>query len=524
MTPEQREANEAKDRRLAERRERTQQREAERAAKAEARRKREEERKAEAEERRLAKEAKQRESDQTAEIRNQIADAVLAACTELRLKTPAFKKFVKEQGETLSVNEEGAATVLDARGQNPVSVADYVAQLDEDTVASMRKTETKRKTGWPQREKKERVKPEDHGVVDISRIEPGVEIDADKPWASFPLPTGVRANIHSAKMKPNMAGEGDNEYMAGLRLEIEGVDRGSVDKEAARELGRMIGFKIDFVEKIGSTDPQLAAQVVNHVIGQYRPQVMAFIVEGDRVRDICPGWRDAASHAEVCQAAYNALAAHVEGKEIQVDKCKIDGDGHLELLLTYDAGTGQVTPKEGDYLRAGVRVTHRFGSEVKCGLYTKRCICDNGMTVETTAYGWSSKGAGAVADQLVYVGTQVVAALNGFDALVANCRKMAETKIQADPQAALKERMRQMGVPMKYLPAVVEAFGNEPGDTEWDMLNAITRFATHAMGIGRNMRDALMEASGCWVRDFDVVKARMPRSIARRVGAEIIAE
>lgn len=469
--------------------------------------------------------AKQREEDQGVEKRNRVADALLTECKELNIKTPSFRKLVREQGESLDVDGEGKVVVLDARGQNPIAIGPYLKSLGEDVTNELRKSERKRKTGWPKRERKPKVKPEDHGVVKIGAKEPSLPIDKKKPWADFPVPQGVLMNIHDAVVTPNMVtvGEGDEtkQVMSGLRLTAKGEDLGVIDREAARELGRMVGFKVDFVDKLSSA-PELATQVVNHMIGEYRPQLMMFAGDAERVRDVCPGWRATTSHSEVCQKAWNVMDGSY--KDVEVRTCQVNRDGSMELILTTDVGKGQVTKAVGDYLKGGIRVTHRYGTDIKVGLFVERLSCLNGMTSCSTSYSWTTRGAGSIEAQLAYLEVQAFASMEKLDALVANAKKMAATKVSGDPEQAIKERMKQMGVPAKYLESVLDAFKQEPGDTEWHMLNSITRFATHSMGIGRGLREALMEGSGDWVRQFDVVKARMPRSIARRVGAEILAE
>jgi hypothetical protein len=474
--------------------------------------------------------AKAKEENRDADVarRNLIADTLLAECQELKIKSPSLRKLVKEQGESLDV-VDGKIVVLDARGANPVSISTYLEGLGEDVVADLRKSEKKRKTGWPKREPKPRIKPEEHGVVKLGAREPSIPIDESKPWAQFAKPQGVLMNIQDAVIAPNMTtvtkGEGENareeQIMAGLRLTAKGEDLGVIDREAVRELGRMIGFKVDFIDKL-SGNPALACQVVNHMIGEYRPQLMMFAGDGERVRDVCPGWRETASHAEVAQKAYDVMAAQYP--DVHIKTCSVGNDGHLELILTVDVGNGQITPQAGDYLKGGIRVTHRYGTEVKVGLFAERLICTNGLTACSTTYGWTARGAGSVTAQLAYLETQIIESMGRFQALVDNAKKMAETKVSGDPERAIKERMKQMGVPARHLDAILDAFRQEPGDTEWHMLNAITRFATHALGIGRNLREALMEGSGDWVQQFDVVKARIPRSIANRVGAEILQE
>lgn len=524
MTPEAKKKAEEKAAKDAEKKQRIQEREAAAAQKKAEREAKDKERAEKKAEREAAAKAKEDNKDADVAKRNLIADTLLKECQELKIKSPSLRKLVKEQGESLDVVDD-KIVVLDARGANPVSIETYLEGLGEDVVSDLKKSEKKRKTGWPKREPKPRIKPEEHGVVKLGAREPSIPIDESKPWAQFARPQGVLMNIQDAVVAPNMTTVGDGEeqkdIMTGLRLTAKGEDLGVIDREAVRELGRMIGFKVDFIDKLAA-NPSLACNVVNHMIGEYRPQLMMFAGDGERVRDVCPGWRETASHAEVAQKAYDVMVAQYP--DVQIKTCTVGNDGHLELILTVDMGNGQITPEAGDYLKGGIRVTHRYGTEVKVGLFVERLVCTNGLTACSTSYGWTARGAGSVTAQLAYLEAQTLESMGRFQALVENAKKMAETKVSGDPEQAIKERMKQMGVPARHLDAILDAFRQEPGDTEWHMLNAITRFATHALGIGRNLREALMEGSGDWVRQFDVVKARIPRSIATRVGAEILQE
>ena len=526
MTPAEKAKEKEKHEAAAEKKKRIQEREAAAATKkAEREQKAADKAAASAERARLAAE-KEQNKDKEVEVRNAIADGLLGECKDLSVNCPAFRKYVKDQGESFRLAEDGSVEVLDARGSNPLSVKAYFEQLDEDVKEAIKKIQKKRATGWKKREAKPRVKPEDHGVVKVGGREPILEIQANAPWSEFPKPEGVLMNIRDAVAVPNMidsptSDEPDRKIMSGLRLTAKDEDLGIFDKEALRELGRMVGFKVDFVDKL-SGDPFLASGIVNHMIGQYRPQLMMFAGDGERVRDVCPGWRETTSHAEVCQQVWNTMTSMNDTAVLKT--CRIASDGHLEMIVTVDLGNGQVTPKAGDYLKAGVRVTHRYGTEINVGLYVERLICENGLTSSTTNYSWTARGAGTSQSQLDHLVAQIGVCMGKFEALTENAKKMAEAKVAGDVEQILKERMRQMAIPARYYKEVLEMFQMEPGDTEWDMLNAITRFATHYGGLSRNLREALMEGSGLWVRDFDIVSARLPRSIASRVGAEILAD
>ena len=67
----------------------------------------------------------------------------------------------------------------------------------------------------------------------------------------------------------------------------------------------------------------------------------------------------------------------------------------------------------------------------------------------------------------------------------------------------------------------IDAFEAEPGDTHYSIQNAFTRLASHG-NLPERARYAVMESSGDWMANFQLVTATLPRPIAQLVGAQII--
>lgn len=80
-----------------------------------------------------------------------------------------------------------------------------------------------------------------------------------------------------------------------------------------------------------------------------------------------------------------------------------------------------------------------------------------------------------------------------------------------------------MRVPRRFDERLVTAFRQEPGRSEWHMLNAFTWLATHG-GLPEANSAAIQRAAGSWTEGFDVVTARLPRPMAMQVGAHILEE
>ncbi len=70
--------------------------------------------------------------------------------------------------------------------------------------------------------------------------------------------------------------------------------------------------------------------------------------------------------------------------------------------------------------------------------------------------------------------------------------------------------------------AIAAAYDEEPGNTEWHLVNALTRVATHSADVSPNRQRLLQNIAGEFTRDFSLVDARLPNSVALRVGARIL--
>ena len=97
---------------------------------------------------------------------------------------------------------------------------------------------------------------------------------------------------------------------------------------------------------------------------------------------------------------------------------------------------------------------------------------------------------------------------------------MAATQFEGDPSVVLRERASAMGLPKRYHPKLLDAFSQEDGNTEWSLLNAFTRLASH-YDLDKEVSRDLMLTAGEWVTGFDVINAKCPRPLATRLGLKI---
>ena len=330
------------------------------------------------------------------------------------------------------------------------------------------------------------------------------EIDPTMPWANWDNPTIYDAHIHEVEVRRT---NGDLSLMRGdERL-------GKVNTHCLRELSTRVGFPVDFVEKL---DLDLRELVINDRIQAARPQDFCFAVENDQVSNIMPGWRGINAHPTVAQLAYNVTQDLLGGVAIKTASV---GSGEMVLRFGTDFKR-PVTRRKGDVLSAGIEVRHSYGMDLGCSLFVERLVCTNGMTGFKNDFDWSRRTMGDAQSQLGFLTEGITRAAGQFEELVAKGQEMAEAKFSGDYATAIHERARLLHIPRRFWGDIVTAFNEEPGDTEWALLNAFTRFATHRADYALSRR--LQADAGNWLTGFDIVTARLPRLIATRIGGQIM--
>lgn len=347
---------------------------------------------------------------------------------------------------------------------------------------------------------------------------------ADVPWRDWQPPVVMRGILQSARVEaeanPNAVTTTETDTMSGparLVLKVDGQRIGTLDTWGSRALGLHVGFPTDFLSKL---DPDLQAQVINARIGSAdQREEFQFMAENDRLKTITPGWREFMAHSRVADTLYAAMREKYETVEVG----EYHLNGQMELLLKTPR-EDQITPAVGDVLRHGIRITHSYGMKLEVEHYSERLFCANGAFHQIVSASWSSKAMGPAETQVMAIRAGFLDLFNKFDDTVSHSRTMAETVIGGDPRQALNERAHAMRIPRRHWNDIWEAFQVEPGNTEWNMFNALTRFATHAESVDRKTRKQVQRAAGTWADNFDMVTARLPRPIAMRAGAEIIPE
>jgi hypothetical protein len=279
-------------------------------------------------------------------------------------------------------------------------------------------------------------------------------------------------------------------------------------------LGAAVDFPPGFVL---SLPPRLRADVINARIRAHADREVGIVSEDGSFITLIPGGREPLSSAETAQAAYDAVCRHVGRVTVE----RADRYQNRMALVMMTPVEKSVTPRVGDILKAGLRVIQEFGHRMSVDLLAERLVCLNGMTREWAPFRWRRGNESGREKQLCWLRQGIAEALGAFDDLVVRARRMATTVVDGEAEEALLHRAAALGFPRRHHDRLRTAFREEPGDTEWHLLNAVTRVATHAAlpnGLGRR----LQATAGEWVRSFDLVTARLPRPVAMQVGAHIL--
>jgi len=344
-----------------------------------------------------------------------------------------------------------------------------------------------------------------------------IDITEGKPWSSSLVPVSIACSTSDTRFAPSADGKN-------IVVDVPNTDKKPIlTEDAMKNLSNIIGVPNSVFGKISNG---LGSQVLNEISASINKEIQfTGRPETDdtppQIYGVSPGWRETCSHSEIAEIAWRQVS--------KLDKSTVV-DYYVEngSMMTMRLGTSiqqTVTDKVGDVLGFGINIEHVYGRHIDVSMFLKRLVCLNGMIREVSDYKWNNKGSGDVADQLDYVIASINDSFGLFEAVSRKAIEMAATNVNGEPREALIQRVRAMGIPNRYIPDIMNAFEAEPGNTEWHMLNAVTRFATHTLpDIDPHLQRKVWAASGSWTSQFDMVTARLPRPIAERIGAAMIEE
>ena len=335
----------------------------------------------------------------------------------------------------------------------------------------------------------------------------GVEIDPTKPWAEWSDPIATKVNLHSLSVEH----EGTE-----LFLKVGGDRAGRLTSKFMQLFGWSLKFPSEFIAKLS---PELRVAVINERILRNPDANFQIVSQEDQLQSFTSGWRNMASNRVIAQAAYNQVALRVEGDPL-IDVARSDNGGmNLRIMLGRQA---EITPKKDDVLDYGFEIQHVPGTMINGRLYAKRLICLNGMTATEEVFAWQTRSNLGIPQQIEWVQNRADKAFDDLDNMTEKAREMSRALLSGDPRQLIAERASIMGLPQKQIDQVIEAFDQEPGNTEWAILNAFTRFATHNTNAPLAIREKVSSAAGRFAEGYRVVHATLPFSVAQRVGATIV--
>ena len=336
-------------------------------------------------------------------------------------------------------------------------------------------------------------------------------IDPKAPWASLPSYTAKKANTTELRMGLNS----ENRFTMSIGKENAGV----ISDTAFRQLGWIANFKVDFVQQ--KLDKALAVQVVNYRIEDTKGDLQLIFNSNGTIASVSPGWRPTMSTPLVAQIAYNSLVGKFADGVI-LDHIEDQGFGfRLRFMTPIERA---ITPEVGDTLNFGVEIHYQPTREINVRLFYRRLVCLNGAASEVDEFSWTSKANATEESQLEWIQTAVIRAMDKYEVVVEKAKMMAETIVEGDSEMILRERVRTLGISETYVPQLLAAFEQEPGNTEWSYFNAFTRFATHSVDLTDDQRTKFQLVAGSYAQNYDIVTAKLSRTTAKKVGAQILSD
>jgi len=350
-------------------------------------------------------------------------------------------------------------------------------------------------------------------------------IREDRLWSNWPQPIAIKTHIRDLQVEPvsddflrfTVQETGEDGILAP-------VSAGIATNEALTNLSLSAIFPPEFVSKLPTP---LRASVINERItnqaltSKRKDDTYTLVREGAKVVSILPGRRDLLPYDQTTERVFQLLDSRYS--DIEVKYANVTNEG-LSARFLVPNHQEIITPALGDVMSFGVELTQNYGGHINLDLYTQRLVCLNGMQKKGSQFRWGKgESGGTVEQQLEWLQEGVNFAVREFANLSEKARLMANTRAigdTQDPQEVLRNRMRAMGVSARYFDQIWAAYLEEPGQSEWHLLNAFTRVATH--NLNRSEGTTLQRQAGDWTSGFEIVTATLPRVTANRVHAHII--
>lgn len=231
---------------------------------------------------------------------------------------------------------------------------------------------------------------------------------------------------------------------------------------------------------------------------------LAYDSEG-KVVSVSPTKLACLSNKEVVAAIQDTWPSHISSETLSVADLRL-AETDFELTCYTDQLTTE--PRPGDVLCGGITIRHsQVGSSPTVVLsYVQRLVCSNGMTQRVCLQGRPSRTKRCKAENssgrmLEAIRQQVRYAWNQLDERLEGMKKLLDHRLDGDE---LPEGLRRRWSINRGLAAeIAHALQSDELDrtfTEYDLVNALSRVATHSSGLAPRYRRHLSLAAGMFAQ------------------------
>jgi len=224
-----------------------------------------------------------------------------------------------------------------------------------------------------------------------------------------------------------------------------------------------------------------------------------------KVVSVAPTKLACLSNKEVVAAIQDAWPGHISSETLSVANLHIT-ETEFEITCYTDQLTAE--PRPGDVLCGGITIRHsQVGTSPTVVLsYLRRLVCSNGMTQRVCLQGRPSRTKRCKAENssgrmLEAIRQQLGHAWGQLDERLEGIKELLDHRLDGNK---LPEGLRRRWSINRRLAAeIAQAFENDELDrtfTEYDLINALSRVATHSVGLAPRYQRHLSLAAGMFAQ------------------------
>lgn len=351
------------------------------------------------------------------------------------------------------------------------------------------------------------------------------------PWDAWPTADFLETKMSHLSVRPRtLDNEGTHqEWPPTMEFAHETANGpktlGEVTRRGLENLALHVFMPVEFVSKLSI--PTASAVITERIKAcPDRPLVLA--CEAGKIVNLAFKHHEMLPQAEVASIAWDSFNRLLPGAALLDHK---QGEGAMMIRIGTPRLEREVTTRKGDILQFGIVVNYGYGEKMKVALHTSRLVCLNGMIADGVEWQWHKSTECSADHQRDWLRAKVEEMIPKFSTLVERASLMAGNMLSET--LTIRELAEQVGrangFQLRHVPSVVDAWNAmmiEEEDvvrSEWHMLNAWTRAATHDERL-RPFREDIQTRAGTWLAGNEIVTARLRRNVAERVHAEIIPD